>query len=131
MVATRVYFFFNQKTLILHSILGFSDYFHCYVSDFGYVKTKLLTLKHLCSPSQPEDSELQCTEQAQLCTGRRIKIDFRDIPMDRLIQYDINVLKYGQMGGNCNVRQDFIASNSNYMSALQSWAPGENNVHLP
>lgn len=92
-------------------------------ADFGYVKTKLLTLEHLCSPSQSEDSELQCTEQAQLCTGRRIKIDFRDIPMDRLIQYDINVLKYGQIGGNCDVRQDFIASNSNYMSALQSWAP--------
>lgn len=92
-------------------------------ADFGYVGTKLATIDHLCRPQLPGDSELLCTSQMQFCTGRQIYADFRNVPMDRLIQYSIDVLSYGEIGGRCKVKQDFIAANSNYMSALQSWAP--------
>ena len=83
------------------------------------------SLDHLCQPEQPGDSELMCTSQMQFCTGSKIYLDLRDVPMDRLVQYDMDVLKYGQIGGRCKVKQDYIAANSNYMSPLQSWAPGK------
>ena len=94
-------------------------------ADFGYVGTKLKSLDHVCQPELPGDSELLCSSQMQFCTGSNIYLDLRDVPTDRLVQYDMDVLKYGQIGGRCKVKQEFIAANSNFMSALQSWAPGE------
>jgi len=92
-------------------------------ADFGYVGTKLKSLDHVCQPEVPGDSELLCSSQMQFCTGSNIYLDLRDVPTDRLVQYDMDVLKYDQIGGRCKVKQEFIAANSNFMSALQSWAP--------
>ena len=76
-------------------------------ADFGYVKQRNEDLLNICSSSEQDSSRssLRCSNQLQFCVGQNIRIDFRDIERksDGSLRYNMNVLKYGQITGNCRV----------------------------
>lgn len=49
-------------------------------ADFGYVRSRLRTMMSICEPRTSKDSSLVCSQQLQFCYGRKIVIDFSDLP---------------------------------------------------
>ncbi|XP_071745170.1 LOW QUALITY PROTEIN: EGF domain-specific O-linked N-acetylglucosamine transferase [Lepeophtheirus salmonis] len=91
-------------------------------ADFGYVDGFRKSIKRICSSGH---SRLECSDKLTFCRGKNIFIDFKTIPQKRnqVLRYDINVLKPGEIGGQCKLDSSLLKSQLQLMSSLQSWAP--------
>ena len=58
-------------------------------ADFGYVRSRLDSMMSICEPRSSRESSLVCSKNLQFCAGRKIVIDFEDLPKRRteLLRY--------------------------------------------
>ncbi|XP_055390026.1 EGF domain-specific O-linked N-acetylglucosamine transferase [Condylostylus longicornis] len=93
-------------------------------ADFGYVKEQINELTTICSARNESDSFLECSKYLRFCKGKNIYIDLSDISRNgKPFRYKTDVLKYGQIGGHCNLEKQKLDKEIDQLGALQSWAP--------
>lgn len=93
-------------------------------ADFGYVKTQIEELETYCYPKTINDSSLECSKYLRYCRGKKIMIDFINLlKLKEPIRYNMDVLKKGQIGGHCELKESELKKAVDHMGALQSWAP--------
>lgn len=77
-----------------------------------------------CEPTFITDSSLECSDYARFCRGRNLMINFTDlVHRKEPMRYAIDVLKQGEIGGFCRLKEDKFKAQMEHVSALQSWAP--------
>lgn len=93
-------------------------------ADFGYIKTQLEEMRVLCEPLFADDSSLECTEHLRFCRGRNLMMNFTDLlTREDPIRYKMDVLKEGQIGGYCDLKESSLKEQCDHISPLQSWGP--------
>ncbi|XP_026681109.1 EGF domain-specific O-linked N-acetylglucosamine transferase isoform X2 [Diaphorina citri] len=93
-------------------------------ADFGYVKEQREEMTVLCEPALAEDSSLECSKHLRFCRGRNIFMDLTGLNTRKEpIRYKMDVLKHGQIGGNCKFNESKLKEEADHVSPLQSWAP--------
>ena len=67
---------------------------------------------------------LQCSKNLQYCQGKNLWIDFRDLfeRKSEILKYKTDVLKPGQIRGNCDYESSKLKSEILRMAPLQSWS---------
>lgn len=92
-------------------------------ADFGYIKTKLDSLKTICSPGRDGTSSLECSDHLQFCRAKKIVVDFSNLrAFNNYNRYREDVIQKGQIYGNCVLNEDMLKYMSDHKSPLQSWA---------
>ncbi|CAF3974552.1 unnamed protein product [Rotaria sordida] len=85
-------------------------------ADFGYIAEKRNELREFCS------SSLECVDHLRFCRAKNIYIDFRHIETSKHHdRYREDILKYGDIGGNCKLNRNDLIKNGDHKSPLQSW----------
>lgn len=89
-------------------------------ADFGYVAEKRRELREFCSPSP--SSSLECVDHLRFCRAKNIFIDFRHTENSKSHdRYREDILKFGDIGGNCQLNRAELIKNGDQKSPLQSW----------
>ncbi len=95
-------------------------------ADFGYVAKRIATLETMCEPEVDDEADsslLRCSEQLQYCQGKRLWLDFRQLPERKgVLRYATDVLKRGQIGGRCKFHDKRLKKQMIHMGPLQSWS---------
>ena len=77
-----------------------------------------------CEPTFLTDSSLECSQYARFCRGRNLMLNFTDLAQRKEpMRYAIDVLKQGEIGGYCNLKEEKLKEQLDHLSSLQSWAP--------
>jgi protein O-GlcNAc transferase len=89
-------------------------------ADFGYIAEKRGELREFCSPEP--SSSLECVDHLRFCRAKNIFIDFRHTETSKHHdRYREDILKFGDIGGNCRLNRDDLIKNGDHKSPLQSW----------
>jgi protein O-GlcNAc transferase len=89
-------------------------------ADFGYIAEKRNELREFCSPSP--SSSLECVDHLRFCRGKNLYIDFRHTETSKHTdRYREDILKPGDIGGNCKLNREDLIKNGDHKSPLQSW----------
>ena len=90
------------------------------MADFGYIAEKRRELREFCSPSP--SSSLECVDHLRFCRAKNIFIDFRHTESSKSHdRYREDILKFGDIGGNCQLNRAELIKNGDQKSPLQSW----------
>eukprot|EP00095_Tigriopus_kingsejongensis_P009102 snap_masked-scaffold295_size218279-processed-gene-1.20 protein:Tk09102 transcript:snap_masked-scaffold295_size218279-processed-gene-1.20-mRNA-1 annotation:"uncharacterized glycosyltransferase aer61-like" len=93
-------------------------------ADFGYLRNILTTVQPLCRGSGPSGSSLHCSEHLAFCRGQNIMIDFRNLAgRTESLRYSMDVLRQGEIQGQCVLNVTGLTQRADMISPLQSWGP--------
>ena len=96
-------------------------------ADFGFLREKRGSMSRLCRSTSRSGSELRCSENLEFCTARNILLDFKGLEQrvsQENLKYKMDIFKPGQIQlSRCDLDQEKLRSNLDYMNPLQSWAP--------
>ncbi|VIO87756.1 GH05422p, putative [Brugia malayi] len=92
--------------------------------DFRKLAQTFHTIEPICISNNTEGSFLECSSHLRFCYARNIFFDFKSLNSKTSKRYRNDVIRKGQVGGNCNVLFDekLLHSRADEKSYLQSWA---------
>ena len=93
-------------------------------ADLGYIQAKADSLRYFC---QGKESWLKCTGNLEYCYGQNLQIQFPDRAHGKS-RYNTEVLKPGDLSGDCKVKSNLLKRNMRSLSPLQSWGPEVRNI---
>ncbi|XP_054717643.1 EGF domain-specific O-linked N-acetylglucosamine transferase-like [Uloborus diversus] len=101
--------------------------------DFGYIRERLDEITPICVSKGKNESYLECAKYMRFCRGRNIMFDFKSLEtIPEPMRYRDDVIKEGQVGGKCKLKQKLLKLQGEHKSPLQSWyAEFEHFVELP
>ncbi|KRZ20420.1 EGF domain-specific O-linked N-acetylglucosamine transferase, partial [Trichinella pseudospiralis] len=102
-----------------------SRYAFYYDADFGLIKKHNASLVELCSPVNPGDASLRCSESFEYCYAKNIFLNFANLKHDENgKKYRSDVIGKGHIGGRCKFHERKFKNLAldAYDGYLQSWA---------
>ncbi len=91
-------------------------------ADFGYVSEKMRDMNSYCTPEQPGDSSLVCSQYLRYCKASNLYLDLRHFkPEESRDHYRQDLIQAGHIGGKCIVHKKMLASQGEHKNPLQSW----------
>jgi protein O-GlcNAc transferase len=91
--------------------------------DFGYAIPRIQNMKEICSSKNKEGSFLECSDNLRMCKAKNIFFNFKSFDAKKSKRYRNDILKEGEVGGNCDEVFDkrTLHSRLEEKSYLQSW----------
>ncbi len=91
-------------------------------ADFGYVSGRINDMNSYCTPEQPGDSSLVCSQYLRYCKASNLYLDLRHFkPEESRDRYRQDLIQAGHVGGKCIVDKKMLARQGDHKSPLQSW----------
>ncbi|CAG9538899.1 unnamed protein product [Cercopithifilaria johnstoni] len=92
--------------------------------DFPKLAEIFYSIEPICISDHTEGSFLECSNHLRFCRARNIFFDFKNLNSKTSKRYRNDVIRKGQVGGNCDsiFNEKLLHSRMDEKSYLQSWA---------
>lgn len=93
--------------------------------DFGYLRDRAKDMAAICESSDPDNTDIVCSDHLRYCYARNFFFDFRSLKAEgNFNKYREDVINEGEVGGYCDRKfnGERLKSRADHKSPLQSWA---------